>query len=94
MLIPDLAETLLIAFNEEKQSESERRLSSYGDGVGVVVDLSPYIMFKVERGHDETSAPLEDLRFEVYVQDFQNDRVFLQFKFEKWFKVSIGVKPD
>ena len=80
MLIPDLAQKLLIAYRAQSFiSSSRRQLNTYGDGVGVEIDLTPYILFEVIRGDEETSAPIEDLGFKVYVTDFKEENVFLQF---------------
>ena len=71
MLIPDLAEKLLIAYAKSNSNNEERRqLNTYGDRVGVQIDLEPYILFEVIRGDELTSAPIEDLAFKVYVVEF------------------------
>ena len=72
MLVPDLVSKLLIMYTISESSRIDRRiLNTYGDGVGVEINLAPYIKFEVIRGHDATSAPIEDLGFSVYVADFQ-----------------------
>ena len=86
MLIPDLPAKLLISYaGGQIDNEERRQLNTYGDRVGVQADLEPLIKFEVIRGDELTSAPIEDLSFKVFVLDFKEKSVFLQFEFEKWF---------
>ena len=48
----------------------------------------------VVRGDDETSAPLSDLSFKVYLTDYMEDTVSLKFVFDKPLSVSTGSYPD
>ena len=71
-----------------------RELTKLGSELGIEVDLSQYLIAIIIRGDDETSAPLSDLSFRVYLVDYLEDRALLKFVFDNPLSVSIGLYPD
>ena len=55
--------------------------------------LWQFIDFQLKRGSPD-SAPLEDLIFDIIVDEFSDYRMVLQAKFENPLSASIGRKPD
>ena len=57
------------------------------------VYLQQFIDFRLKRGSPD-SAPMEDLIFDMLLEEFSDYRMVLQAKFENPLSASIGSKPD
>ena len=71
--------------------EGLRRLNNTDE---LSIDLSSLISTEIERGSEETSAPIEELGFRVEMMSLSDTDIEFKLEFENPLSVSIGEMPD
>ena len=74
----------------ESDDESIRRLLQDSSAV----DLSSLIKTEIRRGDEDSSAPMDKLKYQVLLSDFDESSMNLRFLFDNPLSLSYGVEPD
>ena len=80
-----------LQLNDTSEEKSLRILQRQSEKTEA--DLSYFIRIEIIQGAED-SASYDDLRFEVFIIEFEPEVVVIQFVFEKPLMISIGSEPD